>query len=74
LEPNQCGGELGGGRQCEGTADVIGTEFTYREEFEEGKFEQVLDNVHYTMECPKCGQWTWTAIAHSNRTYSTVYW
>src|SRR5438128_300466 len=64
LEPIQCGGELGDGRKCEESAKVIGTEFVYREELEEGRFEQILDEIHYTMECPKCGQWKWTATVH----------
>jgi hypothetical protein len=44
---------------------VIDAGFVYRKEFEGGRFEQVLDEVHYTMECPKCGRWKRVATAHS---------
>ena len=71
LEPMQCGAELqcgaklGDGRKCEEIAKVIDAEFVYRKEFEGGRFEQILDEVHYTMECPKCGRWNRVATAHS---------
>jgi hypothetical protein len=65
LEPIQCGAELGDGRKCEEIAKVIDAGFVYRKEFEGGRFEQVLDEVHYTMECPKCGRWKRVATAHS---------
>ena len=65
LEPMQCGAELGDGRKCEEIAEVVDAEFVYRKEIEEGCFEQVLDEVHYTMECPKCGRWNQVATAHS---------
>jgi len=59
LEPiTKCGAELGAGRKCDENAKVIDTEFVYREEFEDGRFEQVVDEVYYTMKCPKCGTWT----------------
>ena len=74
LEPITCGAELGDGRTCEEIAKVIGTEFIYREEFEEGKFAQVLDEIHCTMECPKCGRWTRSATVHSNRVMSQPNW
>ena len=72
LEPMQCGAELGDGRKCEEIAKVIDAEFVYRKELEEGRFEQVLDEVHYTMECPKCGRWKRVATAHSCCTTSTA--
>ena len=72
LGPMQCGAELGGGRKCEEIAKVIDAEFVYRKELEEGRFEQVLDEVHYTMECPKCGRWNRVATAHSCCTTSTA--
>jgi hypothetical protein len=68
----KCGAELGGGRKCEEIANVIGTEFIYRDEFDAASFEQVLDRIHYTMECPKCGQWKWTATVYSNRAFATA--
>ena len=71
-EPIKCGAELGGGRKCDEIAKVVDIGFIYREEFEEGRFEQVLDEAHYTMECPKCGRWTRAETVHSNRTYSAV--
>ena len=72
LESIKCGAVLGDGRKCQEIANVIDTEFIYREEFEEGKFEQILNEIHYTMECPKCGQWTRAATVHSNRTFATA--
>ena len=78
LEPMQCGAELqcgaklGDGRKCEEIAKVIDAEFVYRKEIEEGCFEQVLDEVHYTMECPKCGRWNRVETAHSCCTTSTA--
>jgi hypothetical protein len=72
LEPIECGAELGDGRKCKELAQVIDTEFIYRKEFEEGRFEQVLDEIRYTMECPKCGQWKWIATVHSSRTFAAV--
>ena len=73
LEPiTRCGAELGGGRRCDENAKVIDTEFVYREEFEDGRFEQVVDEVYYTMECPKCGTWTRAEAMHSNCTFATA--
>ena len=68
----QCGAELGDGRKCEEIAKVIDAEFIYQKEFDERGFEQVLDEVHYTMECPKCGRWNRVATAHSCSTTSTA--
>lgn len=72
LEPTKCGAEFGNGTKCREIANVIDAEFIYRGEFESGRFEQVLDEIHYTMECPKCGQWTRVATVHSNRTFATA--
>ena len=72
LEPMQCGAELGNGRKCEEIAKVVDAEFVYRKELEEGRFEQVLDQVRYTMECPKCGRWKRVATAHSCCTTSAA--
>ena len=78
LEPMQCGAELqcgaklGDGRKCEEIAEVVDAEFVYRKEFEGGRFEQILDEVHYTMECPKCGRWNRVETAHSCCTTSTA--
>ncbi len=72
LEPIECGAELGAGRKCKELAHVIDTEFIYSEELDEGRFEQVLEEIRYTMECPKCGQWKWVATVHSNRTFAAV--
>ena len=72
LEPMQCGAELGDGRKCEEIAKVIDAERLYRQELEEGRFEQVLEEEHYTMECPKCGRWHRVATAHSCCTTSAA--
>ena len=72
LDPIECGAELGNGRKCEEIANVIDAEFIYREEIEEGRFEQVLDELHYTMECPKCGRWKRVETAHSSCTIPTA--
>ena len=70
IEPTiECGAQLGGGRTCKELAKVIDTEITYREEFKAGRFEQVVDEVYYTMECPKCGTWTRAAAMHSTYTF-----
>ena len=72
LEPVQCGAQLGDGRKCEEIAKVIDAEFVYRKEFDDRRFEQVLDEVHYTMECPKCGRWNRVATAHSWKIVATA--
>lgn len=72
LETIYCGAELGNGRKCEEIATVIDEERVYRKELEEGRFEQVLEEEHYTMECPKCGRWQRVATAHSCCTTSMV--
>ena len=72
LQPIQCGAELGGGRQCREVAHVIDTKITYQEDFEEGKFEQLLDEVQNTMECQKCGKWTRITTVHANHTFATT--
>ena len=68
----KCGADLGGGRKCQEIAHVVDTEVIYRVDFEDGKFEQVVDEVYYTMECPLCGTWTRAATSHSIRTFATT--
>ena len=65
LDAIQCGAELGNGSKCEETANVVDLEFIYRKEIEEGRFQQVVDEIRYTMECPKCGRWTRVKTAHT---------
>ena len=67
----ECGANLGGGRKCKETATVIDTEVNYRKEFADGGFEQVVDEVYYTMECPKCGTWSRAETMHSSCTFAT---
>ena len=72
IEPTiKCGADWGGGETCQEFAHVIDTELIYREEFEDGRFQQVVDEVYVTIECPKCGTWTRAETVHSNYTYAT---
>jgi hypothetical protein len=72
LDPTQCGAELGNGTKCEEIANVIDAEFIYRDEIEEGRFEQVQHEIQYTMECPKCGRWKRVETAHTCCTVPTA--
>jgi hypothetical protein len=46
---------------------VIDARYVYRDEFTEGRFEQILDEIHYTMECPRCGRWKRVETVHMSR-------
>jgi hypothetical protein len=73
LQPTtKCGANLGGGKKCEENAKVIDTAIVYRKEFDDQGFEQIVDEVCYTMECPKCGTWTRAATMHSTSTFATA--
>jgi hypothetical protein len=49
---------------CDDAARIIDVEYTYRKEFIGGRFQKILDEVHYTMECPKCGKWKRVETVH----------
>lgn len=66
-QPFKCGAVLPNGRRCEQLARVVGADYVYREEFTEGRFEQILDEIHYTMECPRCGPWKRVETVHMSR-------
>ena len=66
--PFPCGAVLPNGRRCDELAELIDAEYIYREEFIEGSFEQILDEVRYSMECPKCGPWQRVEVVHMNQT------
>ena len=70
--PFKCGALLRNGRTCEELASVIDAEYIYREDFTEGHFEQILDEIHYTMECPKCGPWKRVETVHMCRGFAEV--
>jgi len=69
-KPFQCGAELPKGRRCDELAKVTDAQHIYREDSVQGRFEQILDEVHYTMECPKCGPWKRVETVHMNRTFA----
>ncbi len=71
-KPFKCGAVLPNGRRCEELANVIIADYVYREEFSEGRFEQILDEIHYTMECPKCGPWKRVETVHVSRGLAAV--
>jgi hypothetical protein len=72
LEPFTCGAELPDGRRCDEAARITDAEYIYREEFIEGRFQQILDEIHYTLECPKCGEWKRIETVHMNKTSAHV--
>jgi hypothetical protein len=63
----KCGAVLPDGCRCEEVASVIDADYVYREEFSEGRFEQILDEIRYTMVCPRCGPWTRVETVHVSR-------
>ena len=66
-----CGATLPQGRQCDQLASITDAEYIHREELIEGEFELMLDEVRYTMECPKCGPWKRVELVHMNRSAVT---
>jgi hypothetical protein len=66
-KPFKCGAVLPKGRRCEELARVIDADYVYREESGDGRFEQILDEVRYTMACPKCGPWKRVETVHVSR-------
>jgi hypothetical protein len=66
-QPFRCGAELPKGRRCDALASVTDAEYIHREELIEGQFELLLDEVRYTLECPKCGPWQRVEVVHMNR-------
>jgi len=65
--PFQCGARLPDGRRCDALAAVIDTEHIYREDFVDDGFEQIVDEIRYTMECPRCGPWKRIESKHMSR-------
>jgi len=53
-----CTNELPGGTRCGKPAQLVSTQFVYRQQYIEGQFEQILSEVHYNIKCPHCGQYT----------------
>jgi hypothetical protein len=47
--PFRCGARLPDGRRCDALATVTDSEHTYHEDADEGGFEQIVDEVEYTM-------------------------
>ena len=68
-KPFQCGAELPKGRRCDALAKLIDVEHIHRAEFDDNRFELVVDEVELTMECPRCGPWKRVETVHMNRTY-----
>ena len=60
-----CSNELPGGTRCGETAKLVSTQFVYRQEFIEGQFDQILSEIHYNINCPKCGQYTLVTTGNS---------
>jgi len=66
-QPFQCGAELPKGRRCEEWAKLTDAQYVHHQDVVEGRFEQILDEVQYTMECPRCGPWHRVVTVHVNR-------
>ena len=66
-----CNAELDDGSQCDGVADVTAARFVYQREIIDGQEDQVLSEVVYAIDCPKCGKRTLVDRANSNE-YPTV--
>jgi hypothetical protein len=67
-KPFPCGAALPKGRRCNALANVIDVEHTHRAELDDDRFELVVDEVEYTMECPRCGPWKRIETVHQSRT------
>ena len=65
-----CGAVLPQGDRCEEIATVVDIDHIHHEDFVEGRFEQVVDEVQYKMRCPKCGPWQRVESKHRNRTFA----
>jgi hypothetical protein len=66
-QPFPCGASLPKGRSCDALARVIDVEHTHRAEFDEERFSAVVDEVEFTLECPRCGQWKRGEIVHRSQ-------
>ena len=68
----QCGARLPDGSRCDATVSVKDAKHIYREDFADGGFEQILDEIHYAMECPRCGPWKRVETVHISREMAQV--
>jgi hypothetical protein len=68
-KPFPCGARLPRGRRCDALAQVIDVEQTHRAEFDEDRFSLVTDEVEFTLECPRCGQWKRVETVHRTETF-----
>jgi hypothetical protein len=68
-KPFPCGAALPKGQHCDSLAKVIDLAHTHRTEFDDDRFELVVDEVEYTIECPKCGSWKRVQTVHQSRTF-----
>jgi hypothetical protein len=65
--PFKCGARLPDGTKCDALAIITDAEHIYREDCACGGFEQIVDEIEYTMECPRCGPWKRIESMHSSR-------
>jgi hypothetical protein len=65
--PFKCGARLPDGRKCDALAVVTDAEHIHHDDFAEGGFEQIVDEIRYTMECPRCGPWKRIESMHLSR-------
>lgn len=67
-----CHAELPDGSWCDGLATVTAARFVYKLELIDGHDEQVLSEVVYAIDCPKCGKRTLVDRADSNECPTAV--
>jgi hypothetical protein len=58
-DPRKCEAELADGRRCDELATILGIKYHYtRRPGEAGQVEHHLNETHYHIHCPKCGERT----------------
>ena len=58
MERMICHAERADGTYCDGVAAVTAARFVYKYELIDGQDEQILNEVDYAIDCPKCGKRT----------------
>jgi hypothetical protein len=57
--PRKCQAELTDGTRCAELATILGIRYHYtKRPSESGQVEHYLDETHYQLHCPKCGERT----------------
>lgn len=53
-----CQAEKDDGTRCDGLAEMTSARFIYKRKLIDGREEEVLSEIDYAIDCPKCGKRT----------------